>query len=146
MYRQKQYFADKNPSENDELKAIREQKEQPLLDAFQGANVVSRSIFLKPQSTSKPMHGEHVSHSVASLIRRLRSRDDGTRSTGSDIGCSMVGRSLYSECPYPEWFENDGLMLKWTFKGKTFGSWLGPSTAILKHLKSEVRCCASTVG
>ena len=28
---------DENSSENDKLKAIREQKEQPLLEAFQGS-------------------------------------------------------------------------------------------------------------
>ena len=70
---------DKNPSKNDELKAIREQKEQPLLDAFQGAKMWFHEKYLLFETTVKIETDEwgHASHSVASLIRRLRSLDDG---------------------------------------------------------------------
>ena len=42
---------DKNPSENDDLKAIREQKERPLLDAFQGSKVWFHEKYLLFETT-----------------------------------------------------------------------------------------------
>ena len=42
---------DKKSSENDELKAIRKQKEQPLLDAFQGSKMWFHEKHLLFEST-----------------------------------------------------------------------------------------------
>ena len=100
---------DKNPSENDDLKAIREQKERPLLDAFQGSKMWFHEKYLLFETTvniETDAWGARITlSSIAHPTFTISGRWDMINFGSDYIGCSMVGWSLYSECPYPEWFE-----------------------------------------
>ena len=99
---------DKNPSENKKLKAIREQKEQPLLDAFQGAKMWYHDMYLLFETTINIETGTWgvriTLDSIAHPTFAISERWDMIRFGSDYIAPSMVGWSLYSECPYPEWF------------------------------------------
>lgn len=97
-----------NPSENNKLKAIREQKEQPLLDAFQGSKMWFHEKYLLFETTvniETDAWGARITlSSIAHPTFTISGRWDMINFGSDYIGCSMVGWSLYSECPYTEWF------------------------------------------
>ena len=143
-------FMDKNPSENKKLKAIREQKEQPLLDAFQGAKMwfhekvpsLRNHVKIETDAWGVRITLDSIAHPTFTISGRWDMIH-----FGSDyIGCSMVGWSLYSECPYPEWFERMNCLMPKCDDSKvnslSEGCGLGTSTAISEASREERRGAA----
>ena len=99
----------KYPSENGELKAIREQKEQPLLDAFQGSKMWFNEKYLLFETTvdiQTDAWGARITlSSIAHPTFTVSGRWDFINFGLDYLSCSMAGWSLYTNCPYPEWFE-----------------------------------------
>ena len=99
---------EKKAHENDELKAIREQKEQPLLDAFQDTKMwfhEKNLLFETTVNIETDAWGARITlESIAHPTFTISGRWDMIRFGTDYIGCARVGWSLYTECPYPEWF------------------------------------------
>ena len=97
-----------NTSKNDRLKAIREQKEQPLLDAFQGKKMwfhEKRLLFETTVDIETDAWGVRVTlNSLAHPTFTVSGRWDVINFGLDYLSCAMVGWCLYTECPYPEWF------------------------------------------